>query len=227
MSIVYRNTTGRDQESAQNVRGILTVITSEVILGVAFTVILVYPLMLPLLRRETGERIYTLSAFYVAKLICQIPEAFLICLFAVGMPYFLTGLSKGFWLFGKMLAITGVTAVAANAYGFCISGIFDSTQLTAEISPPFDTLFLIFSGIFINLNQFQFLKYISMFFFANEALAISYWNDVTSIGKRTFPCFYPCNSSIYVILFIMVENYFNLFSISFRLSLYNSMSTKV
>lgn len=200
MSVVYRNTTGRDQESAQNVRGIITIMTSEVILGVAFTVILVYPLMLPLIRRETGERIYELSAFYVAKLICQVPEAFIICLFAVGMPYFFTGLSKGFWLFCKMLGVLGVTAVTANAYGFCISAIFDSTQLTAEISPPFDTLFLVFSGIFINLKQFQFLKYISAFFFANEALAILYWNDVTSIGKNLFEIYFPCNSFFFLFM---------------------------
>lgn len=183
MTLVYRNANDRDQETAQNARGILVVVTSEIILGISFTVILCYPLMLPLIRRETGEHVYTLSAFYVARLLCHIPEAFLIGFFALGMPYMFTGLSRGIWLFLKMLAIAAMTAICGNAYGFCISGIFESAQLTAEISPPFDTLFLIFSGIYVNLNQFPFLKYISMFFFSNEALAILYWNNVTSIGK--------------------------------------------
>lgn len=55
--------------------------------------------------------------------------------------------------------------------------------MTLELAPPIDFFLYTLGGIFINIRTFPYLKYISMFYFANEAILIDYWKDVKEIGK--------------------------------------------
>lgn len=72
---------------------------------------------------------------------------------------------------------------SAMAYGFSLAGIFESVWLSLELGPPLDLLLLILGGAFINVNSISVMKYVSVFFYANDAICYDYWMKVDSIGE--------------------------------------------
>lgn len=81
------------------------------------------------------------------------------------------------------LILTGVTAMA---YGFSLSGIFESVRLTIELGPPLDLFLLILGGMYINVSSIAVpaMKYVSVFYYGNEAISYDYWTRVENIGKE-------------------------------------------
>lgn len=179
---LYIDTTGHDQQSVQGVQGALFIISAEVIFGTSYGVAHVYPTYLPILRRETGEHVYRLSAFYVSNIICLIPKHLIDAFAFLSIIYVFAGFANGVWLWLQLGIILTITAINAGAYGCMISGFFESARMTSEVAPPLDLLFLILGGVYINLSGFSLLKYISLFFYSNEALAVTYWHGITEIG---------------------------------------------
>lgn len=57
------------QTAIQDIRGAIFIITTEVLFTFTYCVMWIIPAQLPLLRREIGEKIYRLSAFYVSKVL--------------------------------------------------------------------------------------------------------------------------------------------------------------
>lgn len=73
MAFLYHDSTGHTQDSIRDVNGALFLITCELIFTQSYAVMNHYPSQLPILRRETNENIYQLSAFYVAEIFNSIP----------------------------------------------------------------------------------------------------------------------------------------------------------
>lgn len=212
---LYINVSGRDQQSVQGVQGAFFILSAEVIFGTSYGVAHTYSTHLPILRRETGENVYKLSAYYVSKIICRIPGHIIDAFSFLGIIYMFAGFSNGWWLYIKFGLILTATGFTASAYGCMISGFFESSRMTAEVAPPLDLLFLILGGFYINLSAFSKLKFTSLFFFANEALSVTYWHNVPVLGatilqllisrlihtERTGISFQVVRSSITVLVF--------------------------
>lgn len=103
----------------------------------------------------------------------------------LGIISFLTTFEMALETYLRITVSLIVSGFAAMAYGFSISGIFESVWLTLELGPPLDLLLLILGGAFINVNTISLpaMKYVSVFFYANEAISYDYWRNVESIGK--------------------------------------------
>lgn len=188
MAGLYIDTSGRDQKSVQSVQGAFFIMSAEIIFGTSYGVAHTYPTQLPILRRETGENVYRLSAYYVANIICRIPKHLIDAFTFLGIIYLFAGFSNGLWLFIKLGTILTATAITSSAYGCMISGFFESARMTSEIAPPLDLLFLILGGVYINLSAFSRLKFTSLFFYSNEALAVTYWHGITELGMSCSLC---------------------------------------
>lgn len=67
------------------------------------------------------------------------------------------------------------------AYGFFLSGIFESFFVGTELSGIVDLFLLLVSGMYINVNHVKWLKFLSFFFYANETVAINFWLKVEDI----------------------------------------------
>lgn len=182
MAFLYVSTNGHDQSSVQSVQGAFFIMSAELIFGTSYGVVHVYPGQLPILRRETGEDVYSLSACYVSNILCRIPKHIIEAFTFLGVVYLFAGFSNGIWLFIQLGLILSVTGMTANAYGCMISGLFESARMSSEIAPPFDLLFLVLGGVYVNLNAFSHLKFISLFFYSNEAMAVTYWHRITELG---------------------------------------------
>lgn len=71
-----------------------------------------------------------------------------------------------------------MSGICAMAYGFFLSGLFESFLIGSELSAILDLVLLLVSGVYINVRTVPFLKYISFFFYANENCAIKFWLSV-------------------------------------------------
>lgn len=182
MAAIYYKTTGHTQESIQDVRGALFTIIAEVVFTTSYSVIHFYPSQMPILRRETNEHIYKFSAYYVAETLCTFPSGIIRSFVSMTVTYLFVGFYKGLKSYFQFVLTLTVTSFTSHAYGLMLSGLFSSDALTAEIAPPFDLLFLLMAGLYINLKQYPYVRYVSVFFYSNEALATLYWYDITRIG---------------------------------------------
>lgn len=179
MAALYHETTGRTQKSIQDVDGALFIMACEVIFTTCYSIINFYPSQMPILRRETNEHIYSFSAYYVAEVFNVIPIGILRSFTGIAITYAWAGFMD-FWLFLKIGITLLISAFAANAYGLFISGLFRIVIM--ELASVFDLIFLCLSGIYMNLDSLPYARYFSPFYYTNEALLISFWNNVTQIG---------------------------------------------
>lgn len=188
IAFIYSSGKPQDQSLPQNVQGALYTIIAQIVFRTSYGVQHLFPSVLPILRREVNENIYSLSACYVSKIFCRIPMHFLDAFIIMAAVYIFSGFLNEFWMFVNFLIISTVTAITANAYGCMASSIFDSKRTISEIAPFTDAIFTLMSGQLIRISEFPHLKLISLFFFSNEALSITYWNGITDIGRFYVLC---------------------------------------
>lgn len=165
-----------------------------------YAVMYFYPAQLPILRRETNEHIYKFSAYYVAEIVNALPICFLRSFSGLTISYYWAGFNTGFLLYLKIGLTLMISSFTANAYGLMMSNMFKIA--ISEVASITDLIFLCISGFYMNLNSFPYIRYISLFFFSNEALAILFWSDVDEIGKHpTQFVFIQCLNVDFIFLF--------------------------
>lgn len=181
IAFAFSNVTNRTQESIQDIRGAFFMLVCEIVFSCCYSTLQFYPTQMPLLRRETNEHIYDLSAFYIAEAMWRSLAATSRVIGLLTITYSIFGFYKGMKSFLQLAVALTFAAFTANAYGFMLTGMFDAGR---EMAPLFSLTFQILAGFFINLHSFPYARYISVFFFANEAAMISYWYDITDIGEE-------------------------------------------
>lgn len=172
---------GENQESIQDVQGIFFTLSCEVMFSTTYRILHTYLTKSPLIRRETHERTYTLSAYYVADVLSDMPLLTVRPLIGLIITYILAGFNKGIVLLIELWIIMALLAFTSNAYGLMLIGLFRS--LILEITPLFTVTFMVMSGAYASIRDFPLLKYTSLFFYANEAMSILFWTGVTEIGE--------------------------------------------
>lgn len=184
MAFLYHESTGRTQESIRDVGGALFLMTCELIFTQCYAVMNFYPEQMPILRRETNEHIYKFSAYYVAEIVNALPVCFLRSFSGLTIAYFWAGFNTGPLLFFQIGLTLMIASFTANAYGLLMSNLFKIA--VNEVASITDLIFLSISGFYINLSSFPYIRFISPFFFSNEALAILFWSNVDEIGEKIF-----------------------------------------
>lgn len=181
--MAYTTVTGTDQKSIQSIQGFLFSILAEIYFSATYCVMFYFPSKLPIMRREVGEQIYYTSAYYISTVISYIPRAICHALIFWTIVYPLIGFSRDIWLYIKMLLCLIGISIASTGQGIAISTIFDSPKIGIEIAPIIDTILVLFAGIYKIVDRSSFLKYISIFYYGNEALSLIWWNGVEMIGE--------------------------------------------
>lgn len=182
MGLLYTDLTGRTQENIQDIQGIFFMLTCEIVFTTMYRILNVFLVKTPLLRRETNERIYSLSAYYVADCLSDMPFLSIRPLFGLLITYNLAGFTKGVVFFVQLWLALIFLAFTANAYGLMLVGIFRSVIL--EVPSVFNVIFMAVSGIYANLGDFPILKYVSLFYYAFEMMSIFFWYNINEIGKH-------------------------------------------
>lgn len=174
---------GINQTSIDEISGSFFMVATEIIFTFSYGVSYVFPSTLPRIRREVGEKTYSLSAYITSLVIVILPRSFIKTLIFFLMFYVSVSYASGFVMFLKLFLIIWIAAITATSYGLFISSIFESVFLATEMAAPFDLLFFIFSGAYLNVDYVPYLKYFSLFYYTNEAMMNIYWRNVTDIGE--------------------------------------------
>lgn len=105
--------------------------------------------------------------------------------------YFSTDIGRDWATYLSISVSIALSGFCAMAYGFFLSGLFESFFIGTELSAIADLILLLVSGIYINVKTVPFLKYISFFFYANESVSIYFWLRVDEIPcpNTKFACF--------------------------------------
>ena len=127
--------------------------------------------------REHRNGMYRPSAYYIGKIVQDIPFGILVTFCFSAIAYFMVGLQNTMEKFSIFFAIS--VLVMLNSYGICmfISNMSKNYQVANVIAPLILVLYLIPSGFLINLNSipiiWRWIKYISFFRYGFEALVIN------------------------------------------------------
>lgn len=135
-----------------------------------------------LLRRETNEQVYCFSAYYVAAWLSDVPFLSIRPLVGLLLTYIMGSFDKGIVFFFELWITLTFMAFTANAYGQMLVGVF--RWLILEVPTVFNLIFMTLSGAYANLADYPTMKYISLFYYAYEAMSIFFWHDVSEIGKK-------------------------------------------
>jgi hypothetical protein len=69
IAVLYKDVPPHLQKSIQDIKGVLFIMSTEGLFTYSYSVMYLFPTYYPLLRRETGEKLYSFSAFYVSKIL--------------------------------------------------------------------------------------------------------------------------------------------------------------
>lgn len=170
-------------------------LNGEVIFTFAYSVFYVFPNLLPVLRRQVGEGLYSLSAYYTALQFSLIPVLFLKTFAFLALIYWQVCAERGWILFLQMALFLSLAAFVSSLYGLFISSLCESERLSTDCAAPFDIVFMILGGSYSNVKVVPLLKYLSPFYYLNEALMHLFWIEVTDIGRL---CSFPELYSIFL-----------------------------
>ncbi|CRL08298.1 CLUMA_CG021332, isoform A [Clunio marinus] len=190
ITAVYSGISFESQAPVQDIKGFLIVVATEILFVFVYAVFMLIYEVLPLLRKEIGNRLYSLSAYYVSIVLLSIPRVFLETLIFTAIIYFPTDIGRDFITYLRICLSVSMSGICAMAYGFFLSGLFESFLIGTELSAILDLVLILAAGVYINVRNVPFLKYASFFYYANECVAIDFWLTVDDIKcSRGFNCY--------------------------------------
>jgi hypothetical protein len=72
ITMVYSGISFESDSSVQDITGFLVILATEILFVVVYAVFYLFYEILPVLRKETGDRLYSLSAYYVSFVLLMV-----------------------------------------------------------------------------------------------------------------------------------------------------------
>ncbi|KAG8222397.1 hypothetical protein J437_LFUL003018 [Ladona fulva] len=195
LAFPYINTRA-DQQGIQNREGLFYLIITETIFTYSYAVQHTFPGEMPILLREISDGLYPPGPYYLSKMITLLPKSILEPIPYALLIFYVVGLTGGLSAFILFCIPIIMCATSSTAYGAMLSASFESISTSSLLSVPIDLLCITFSGIYLQLSTvpsyFSWIKYVSQFYYGNEALSIFQWRLVPEIecsDNPEIPCF--------------------------------------
>ncbi|CAD5226096.1 unnamed protein product [Bursaphelenchus xylophilus] len=141
---------------------------------------------LPIMKREHRGGIYSVSAYYMAKSLAELPQYTALPVLYSIIVYWMSGLVRQgvkFMIFSAMNTLLAWTAISIAYAGACLFGVEDVAQ---TYMPIIILPLLVFGGFYINFGSipvyFKWLSFASWFRYGFEGLQINQWSDFGEIG---------------------------------------------
>jgi ABC-type multidrug transport system permease subunit len=188
-----------DQTGIQSLVGLIFMVSTNVAFANTQAVINIFPIEAGIIRKEQASNSYSLSAYFLSKFISELPlNLFGPCIFAT-LVFWLTGFEHSLEHYGIFLAIVCLASLSAIGTGTFISTLAPNVEVAGALSPVFNVLFLIFSGILINTNSLpagaKWVPSISPIKWTVNALALNEFTDATfscTPGQRCLAVSFGC-----------------------------------
>uniref|UniRef100_A0A7S3CN10 Uncharacterized protein n=1 Tax=Strombidium rassoulzadegani TaxID=1082188 RepID=A0A7S3CN10_9SPIT len=171
------------QEGVQNRNGALFFITMTMAFNAIQNVILIFPDERPVFLREANNNMYSVSAYFWAKIISEFPSSLLTPVIFGSIVYFIIGLNDVFWYkFPLFLTIIFLIYNASSGYALIIGTLFSDKQLAVTLTPVLIIPFMLFAGFFVsqdNIPKFLIVfQDLSIFKYGYQALTQNEYKDL-------------------------------------------------
>ncbi|GFT35026.1 protein white [Nephila pilipes] len=181
-----------DQKGVMNINGAIFLLLVNVSFNNMYTVINAFTVEEPVFRREHWNGMYRVDVYFLSKTISEAPILMLMTTILICIVYWMTGFRPDLMAFLICLVIFNLAAHTAASFGYMISCISTGLNVAPSIASPFILPFVIFGGFYLNIESvpkyFIWLKYLSMFYYGNEALLINQWVPIQNITCTSSHC---------------------------------------
>lgn len=171
-----------DQNGVMNINGGIFLFLTNMTFQNVFAVIDVFCNELPVFLRESRAKLYRTDAYFLGKMLAELPLFIAVPVVFTSIAYPMIGLRPGMVHFSWACLTVILVANVSTSFGYFISCASSSTSMALSVGPPLIIPFLLFGGFFLNSGSvpkyFEWLSYLSWFRFGNEALLINQWDGV-------------------------------------------------
>ena len=144
---------GNSQTDVQNRVGAVFLMIMNQSMGSLFGILNMFAAEMPIYQREHRAGLYSSYSFYIARSIAEIPTQIIWPFLFVTITYWLIGLNdSGARYIEFALALT-LTANAAMSLGYALAIGAPSVQVALALGMPIILPFILFGGLFINVND--------------------------------------------------------------------------
>eukprot|EP01138_Halocafeteria_seosinensis_P009897 gb/GECG01010109.1/.p1 GENE.gb/GECG01010109.1/~~gb/GECG01010109.1/.p1 ORF type:complete len:691 (+),score=85.30 gb/GECG01010109.1/:1-2073(+) len=141
---------GFDQSSIQGRNGaIFFIIINQSFSGI-FGVLQTFPLERPIFLREHANGTYSVSSYYFAKLISDLPFQVLFPTIFCSLVFWMMELGTEFWRFAAFTGVVVLTANTAMSLGYFLSAAVPSVDVALALGPVALLPMLLTGGLLIN-----------------------------------------------------------------------------
>ncbi|CAB3406162.1 unnamed protein product [Caenorhabditis bovis] len=166
-----------DQDGLAGFKGALFYYISELTYSTIFGIQAFMPADYPPLVREFDDRIYPISAYYIAKIFSFLPIFTIDGVIMVTISYMFVGFPMELMTFLKQLFTCMIIEWNVAALGIAVCATAPSYAIAVTITGPLLTIFSLTGGLFTNTAKMHswisWVQYLSWFRFGYESLTIN------------------------------------------------------
>lgn len=141
------------QTGIQSLVGIIFMCATNVAFTNTQAVINSFPREKGIVQKEQASNAYSLSAYYLSKFFSELPLNLLGPTIFSSMVFWIVHFNHSLANYGIFLATMCLSALSAIGLGTLISTLAPNMEVAAALSPVFNVLFLLFSGVLINTES--------------------------------------------------------------------------
>lgn len=173
IGLIYLNI-NKDQSSVQNRTGALFFVAVNNIFASTMSVLSIFAGEKAVFQREYGSRMYGLPAYFISKCLVEMPFNVVFPFIGVCIYYFMIGFQDDVGKFFIHVIAVILLFNTGSALGIFLGCLFNDLAVALAIVPLILLPLMIFSGLFINLNDtpyiFYWIPYISPMKYAFSAV---------------------------------------------------------
>ncbi|XP_050533144.1 protein scarlet-like [Daktulosphaira vitifoliae] len=170
-----------DTKAVQNWQGFWFCLVINSIFHASYGAMYAHNENFSIVHREISNKLYSLSAYYVAEIIIMVIWATIQTLAYSILVFWVVGVK---WVYLQLFILV-LILLTARSYGSLMSAFFADIEKAITVSLAYDYFSLPLSGAYISFGSLPkllvYFKYLSLFYLGCESLSIVQWEKVNSI----------------------------------------------
>lgn len=174
---------GTNQKAIQDRTGALFFLAVNLTMSATFGVLSAFGLERVVFERERSIGMYSTIAYFVSKIVVELPHNVIIPFIQSQIAYFMLGLQWSVWKWLSFWVTVVTLNNVGNAFGIVIGCMFRDLEATLAVAPLFILPLMLFSGLFVNSGgippYFDWIKYISPMKYSFESFMLAEQKGLT------------------------------------------------
>ncbi|CAF1541102.1 unnamed protein product [Didymodactylos carnosus] len=189
VGIIYFQS-AKTPQTVQNSNAIVHITLGTNCITNSFVVLATFPAAMKIFLRERKRRLYNTGAYYLTKLIADLPFFILMPLLYSIIIYWLVGYRTDWRFFLLFCSTTVLATLASVAFHHIIAALAQTIDDAVSFALPFIETAVLFTGFMINNASipiyFKWFQYATWFYYAFSVILIGLWAPIANIPSCKF-----------------------------------------